>query len=68
MYDLLVDMILPVITSPMKGANNINLNDTIHQLAVVMRKAAEPTFIIHHSISPCHLSILGCPDIIYGKG
>jgi hypothetical protein len=27
-------MILPVMTSPMKGANNINLNDTIHQLVI----------------------------------
>jgi uncharacterized protein YccT (UPF0319 family) len=34
MYDLLVDMILPVITSPMKGANSISLNDTTHQLVI----------------------------------
>ena len=65
-YDLLVEMILPVITSPIKGANSISRNETGSQLTSdESRSTAGPTFIIHHSVSPCHFPIFGCPDIIH---
>ena len=61
MYDLLVEMIVPVMTSPMKGANSINRNDTGQSADIGLLGTSRWTDLyntsFHFPMSPSHLQL-----------